>query len=67
MWYLRAVEQPDGQWMCRHGNLVLGIRPDDASALALLAETALTLEGKTRFFVHYLHRPLEVIDAPSQE
>lgn len=53
-WYLRAIEQPDGQWECRFGRETLGLRPDLVSALHHLVEVA-TAQGGRHLFELYLH------------
>ncbi len=53
-WYLRAVEQVDGQWSCRFGRQDLGVEPDREAVLRKLVQTAGDLGGRDRFVI-YLH------------
>jgi hypothetical protein len=55
-WYLRAIEQSDGQWECRFGRETLGLRPDPVSALHHLAEVATSLGGRHLFELYLHHR-----------
>jgi hypothetical protein len=54
-WFLRAIEQTDGQWICRFGIQDFGTMPDETSALLQLATAATALGGR-ELFHFYLHR-----------
>ena len=52
--FLRAVEEAPGRWICKRGRLVLDVHPDLESALAHLHAVADELEGECAIFVHHL-------------
>jgi hypothetical protein len=54
-WFLRAIEQPDGRWLCRFGREEFGVMPDELSALRHMVEAASALGGRASF-LFYLHR-----------
>ena len=58
-WYFHAVEQPDGQWSCRHGRTIDVSHPDLATALEHLDQLAGAVGGEPAFFVHYLSGDVE--------
>lgn len=54
-WFFRAVEQPEGQWVCRFGPHDLGTYPNLTVALHHLVEIATELGGRHNFTFR-LHR-----------
>lgn len=54
-WFLRALEQADGHWLCRFGLEELGTQPDEPSALRYLGEAA-SARGGRESFLFFLHR-----------
>jgi hypothetical protein len=52
LWFLRAVEQPDGRWRCRLGSQELGDQPDENAAVRHLARAATALGGRDMFDFH---------------
>lgn len=64
LWYLRALEQEDGQWVCRFGPRDFGVMPDESSALQRLAWMATQLGGRD-LFRFYLHRRDGSVEARS--
>jgi hypothetical protein len=54
-WFLRAIEQADGHWVCRFGREEFGTMPDEPSALRRMVEAASALGGRESF-LFYLHR-----------
>ena len=63
--FLKAVEQPDGQWSFRFGREDLGVMPDAACALDLLEASAVKLGGRDlfEFFLHYLDGSVDRVPA----
>jgi hypothetical protein len=55
LWFMRAMEQDDGQWICRFGREEFGTFTDLDSALWQLATAATALGGRELFYFH-LHR-----------
>jgi hypothetical protein len=56
LWYLRALEQQDGQWACRFGPEQFGTYPTLTSALQHMAEAAIALGGRELFSFHLYRR-----------
>ena len=52
VYFLRAVELPDGTWMCKRGRAELGAFVTLADALAHLDDMAGTLDGDVEVRVH---------------
>jgi alkyl sulfatase BDS1-like metallo-beta-lactamase superfamily hydrolase len=61
-WFLRAVEQADGRWVCRFGKHEFGAQPNLTLALHLMAEAATQLGGRENFtfYPHHLNGGVEV-------
>jgi hypothetical protein len=51
-WFLRTVEQPDGQWLCRHGLLQIDRHRTLEAATEHLREMAVGLPS-AECFAHY--------------
>lgn len=51
-WYLRVIEQPDGQWACRRGAIRFDAHDHLVDALRHLHEIAGNLDGAVEFMVH---------------
>lgn len=54
-WYLRAVQQRDGSWVCRFGHQEFGTMPNLTLALHQMAEAATQLGGRDIFTFHLHH------------
>lgn len=52
-WYLRAIEQADGQWACSHGRVVFDRHDELSDALEHLHDLAATMSPAV-LFVHRL-------------
>ena len=52
-WFLRAIEQADGQWACSHGRVVFDRHDELSDALDHLRDIAATL-SPAELFVHRL-------------
>jgi hypothetical protein len=53
VWYLRAIQQPDGRWACRHGRQLFDLHDELSDALEHLAAIADTI-GPAEFITHWL-------------
>jgi hypothetical protein len=54
LWFMRALQQDDGQWVCRFAHQEFGTFPDLDSALWQLTAAAMALGGR-ELFRYYLH------------
>jgi hypothetical protein len=52
-WFLRAIEQADGQWACSHGRAVFDRHDELSDALDHLRDIAVTM-SPAQLFVHHL-------------
>ena len=52
-WFLRAIEQADGQWACSHGRVVFDRHDELSDALDHLREVAAVM-SPAELFVHPL-------------
>lgn len=52
-WYLRAIEQSDGQWACSHGRVVFDRHDELSDALEHLRDLGATM-SPAELFVHSL-------------
>ena len=50
-WFLRAIEQADGQWACSHGRVVFDRHDELSEALDHLRDVAATM-SPVELFVH---------------
>ena len=53
VWFLRAIEQSDGRWACRHGRHLYDLHEELSDALEHLATIADTI-GPAELIVHNL-------------
>jgi hypothetical protein len=52
-WFLRAIQQPDGGWDCRHGRTVFDRHDELPEALEHLRDIAVTM-APAELFIHQL-------------
>jgi len=62
MWFLRAIEQDDGRWACRHGSHQFDTHGELRAAIIHLRELAKEFDPST-LFVHRLDGTIESLPA----
>jgi hypothetical protein len=61
LWFMRVLEQDDGQWLCRFARQDFGTLPDLDAALWHLTAATVALGGRElfRYYVHWRDGSIE--------
>ena len=60
-WFMHAVEQDDGAWVCQHGRQAFDAHADRDSAMTHLKRLAIILElSPVSFLLHFLDGHTEI-------